>query len=98
RVLRSWSKLILGLQVRKRLQEEYGGAENKVDEAEAPQVSSAPVARTSVTLRQEMPPEGGFLTEYDGVIEHFDLPKTRIIHYSNGDAAPQEVDDAPPLP
>ncbi|CCA70644.1 related to xeroderma pigmentosum group C complementing factor (homolog to excision repair protein RAD4) [Serendipita indica DSM 11827] len=46
RVLRRWSKLILGLQVRKRLQEEYGGSENKVDEAETPQVSSDTEAHT----------------------------------------------------
>jgi hypothetical protein len=48
-----------------------------------------------LNLPQALPAPGGFLTEYDGIVEHFSLPKMRIIQYHE-DAATSDKDEVAP--
>ncbi|KAG8836821.1 hypothetical protein FRC18_010627 [Serendipita sp. 400] len=73
RVVRRWTRLVQGLRVRKRLTEEYGSAEYAVSGAADSQSAPAP---------------GGFLTEYDGIIEPFNLPKALRVHIDESATKP----------
>jgi xeroderma pigmentosum group C-complementing protein len=98
RVIRRWTRLVQGLQLRKRLLEDYGKAEVAVSLA-ADEVGLLLLLSKMLNSLQALPAPGGFLTEYDGVIEHFSLPKTRIMHYheeevkSNEEAEPASAYD-----
>jgi xeroderma pigmentosum group C-complementing protein len=95
RVIRRWTRLVQGLQLRKRLFEDYGKAEVAISLA-ADEVGSLLLDSKILNPPQVLPAPGGFLTEYDGVIEHFSLPKTRIVH-SHIEAA-NSNEEAEPAP
>jgi xeroderma pigmentosum group C-complementing protein len=95
RVIRRWTRLVQGLQLRKRLLEDYGKAEVTVSLA-ADEVGSLLLDLKMLNPPQALPAPGGFLTEYDGVIEHFSLPKTRTIHsYEEAVKSNEEAEPAP---
>lgn len=79
RVIQRWTRLIQGLRLRKRLMEDYGTTEAVASLAKG-EVPSAP---------------GGFLTEYEGVIEHFSLPKTRIVQVHEDSLTPGDDEASP---
>ncbi|KAG8834640.1 hypothetical protein FRC17_007942 [Serendipita sp. 399] len=81
RVMRRWTRLVQGLRVRKRLIADYGTMHDPGDTVD-PQPAPAP---------------GGFLTEYDGVIEHFDLPKTHVFRTETTPTIPVAVEEDEPL-
>lgn len=84
-----------GLQLRKRLLKDYGKAEVAVSLA-ADEVGSSLLDLKMLNPPQALPAPGGFLTEYDGVIEHFSLPKTRIMN--SHEEAVKSNEDAEPAP
>lgn len=59
RVIKRWTRLIQGLRIRQRMQEEYGNAPSQMPEQE--------------TINPEQP--GGFLAGADDVVQAFSLPR-----------------------
>ncbi|KAL5524625.1 hypothetical protein ACEPAF_9765 [Sanghuangporus sanghuang] len=66
RVIKRWSRIIQGLRIRQRLQEQY---------ASGNELSISGLRHTDDEFTQETEQSGGFLTEADAVVQPFHLPR-----------------------
>ncbi|KAA1469725.1 Rad4-domain-containing protein [Dentipellis sp. KUC8613] len=89
--IKRWTRLVQGLRIRQRLQEQYAssGQPSHAAGKEADANSSQPDERRLIVAMQDVPQPGGFLTGADDVVQPYSLPRYQHVAFESPQPSPK---------